>query len=124
MTNTATTGNKGKGVRSDCHVTLELMTVGGIDIQVNSKVMALYGKSIIGLCEKIFQHYEIKHARLLLEDSGALELVIAARLEAAIRQLTGSEKEYLPAFCLKTIMKQARNRIGFQGFIFRATAQA
>lgn len=98
MTNTATTGNKGKGVRSDCHVTLELMTVGGIDIQVNSKVMALYGKSIIGLCEKIFQHYEIKHARLLLEDSGALELVIAARLEAAIRQITGSEKEYLPAF--------------------------
>lgn len=98
MATIATTGNKGKGVRSDCHVTLEIKKSGGIDIQLVSKVKALYGESIVKLCKNIFQHYSIGHASLLLEDSGALELVIAARLEAAIRHLTGSTKEYLPDF--------------------------
>lgn len=98
MATIATTGNKGKGIRSDCHVTLEIRKDGGIDIQLVSKVKALYGESIVKLCRNIFQHFGISHASLQLEDSGALELVIAARLEAAIRHLTGSTKEFLPDF--------------------------
>jgi len=106
----ATTGNKGKGVRSDCHVTLEITQEGGIDIQLISKVKALYGESNLRLCNDIFQFYGISDASLLLEDSGALELVIAARLEAAIRQLTGSPKEYLIELLPQNNYPTARER--------------
>lgn len=110
MATIATTGNKGKGIRSDCHVTLEITREGGIDIQLISKVKALYGESIVKLCRDIFQHYGVVHANLTLEDSGALELVIAARLEAAIRQLTGSTKEYLPGFLPQNNYQTTRER--------------
>ena len=46
MAEVATTGNKGKGIRSDCFVTLELTTEGGIQLQIESKVGVMYGESI------------------------------------------------------------------------------
>jgi len=109
----ATIGNKGKGIRSDCHVTLEIRQSGGIDIQLNSKVKVMYGESILRLCNTIMNFYEINDAVLVLEDSGALEPVIAARLEAAIRQLTGSPKEYLPEFLPQNNYQTARDRDRF-----------
>jgi citrate lyase subunit beta/citryl-CoA lyase len=39
--------------------------------------------------------YDISHGKLLIEDSGALEFVIAARIEAALVQFTKSQKEFL-----------------------------
>lgn len=92
----ATTGNKGKGIRSDCQVTLELRQSGGIEIRLTSKVKVMYGESILTLCNHMFRFYNIGHALLELDDTGALEPVIAARLEAAIRKLTGSNLEFLP----------------------------
>ena len=41
----AQTGNKGKGVRSDCFIELELKKSGGIQLEMNSKVEVMYGKS-------------------------------------------------------------------------------
>ena len=113
MATIATTGNKGKGIRSDCHVTLEIRQSGGIEIQLVSKVKAMYGDSILRLCNEIFRFYNISDASLLLEDSGALEPVIAARLEAAIRQLTGNTKEYLPEFLPQNNYQTARDRDRF-----------
>ncbi len=109
----AAIGNKGKGIRSDCHVTLEIRQSGGIEIQLISKVKSMYGDSILSLCNEIFRFYNISDASLLLEDSGALELVIAARLEAAIRQLTGSTKEYLTEFLPQNKYQTARDRDRF-----------
>ncbi len=109
----AITGNKGKGIRSDCQVSLEIRQSGGIDIQLNSKVRVMYGESILRLCNDIFQYYGIADAALLLDDSGALELVIAARLEAAIRHLTGSPKEYLPEFLPQNNYQTTRDRDRF-----------
>ena len=34
----ATAGNSGPKVRSDCEITIELRSVGGIDIELKSKV--------------------------------------------------------------------------------------
>jgi citrate lyase subunit beta/citryl-CoA lyase len=39
--------------------------------------------------------FGIQHAKVIIEDMGALEFVIAARLEAAIREIHPTEKEYL-----------------------------
>ncbi len=92
----ATSGNKGKGVRSDCFVTLELTDNDGIQLQVESKVAVMYGDSIRHEALEILNFFGIKNARLKIEDSGALSLVIAARIEAAVKKICPSEKNWLP----------------------------
>lgn len=113
MATRVTTGNKGKGVRSDCALTLEITSEGGINIELISKVKVLYGESIRKLCSEILAFYGIEHASLTVEDSGALDFVISARLEAAIRQLTGDKKEYLPAILPQNTYQTNRDRYRF-----------
>ena len=106
-------GNRGKGIRSDCHITLELTERDGIQLELISKVESMYGDDIRKLLYEILAFYEVEHAHLLVEDSGAITPVIAARMEAAIRQLTNSEKEYLlPVFSENLYQtERERNRI-------------
>ncbi len=113
MSKTISIGNKGKGVRSDCSVTLEITESGGIQLQVESKVKVYYGKQIEKLANDILAFYSISNANLLIEDTGALPLVMAARIEAAIRKLTGSEKEFLLPMLSQNQSKTAsdKNRI-------------
>lgn len=94
----ATAGNAGKKVRSDCFVTLELKDSGGLIIEQKSKVKVLYGESNEKLCKEILSFFGIENAVLSIEDSGAIPLVIAARIEAAVKELTDTDKEYLPEF--------------------------
>jgi citrate lyase subunit beta / citryl-CoA lyase len=88
-------GNKGKSIRSDCFVTLELTGSGGIQAELISKVESLYGDSIRKLLVDIVTYFELEHIKIRVEDSGALPLVIAARVEAAVKILKPSDKEYL-----------------------------
>ncbi len=94
----ATAGNTGKKVRSDCFVTLELKDSGGVKIEQKSKVEVLFGKANIELCNDILKFYGIKNAQLTIEDKGAVPLIIAARIEAAVKQLIDTDKEYLLDF--------------------------
>jgi citrate lyase subunit beta/citryl-CoA lyase len=98
LINIASAGNKGKGIRSDCFVTVEITDANGVDIQIESKVKVLYGASIIKQAKEILNYFGIKNAKVLIEDSGALPFVISARLEAAIRQLINTEKEFPSPF--------------------------
>jgi citrate lyase subunit beta/citryl-CoA lyase len=90
-----TAGNRGDTVRSDCFVSLDIRKDRGVSIELNSKVKALYGKSIINLGQEILKFYGIEHALLEIEDYGALPFVIAARIEAVIIKHITSDKEYL-----------------------------
>jgi citrate lyase subunit beta/citryl-CoA lyase len=87
-------GNQGPGIRSDCYVTLELKTGGGIEIILDSKVDALYKKSIQDLANQILDFFHIEHAKLEIIDRGALPFVLAARIEAAVKQVVDSGEEY------------------------------
>ncbi|MFA6869057.1 MAG: hypothetical protein WCQ79_07345, partial [Bacteroidales bacterium] len=91
----ATAGNKGKGVRSDCFISIELCSQDGISVEMVSKVKALYGKQIEVEIKEMLNFFDIRHAKVAIEDSGAIPLVIAARMEACIKQLIQTEKEYL-----------------------------
>ncbi len=106
-------GNRGKGIRSDCHITLELTEKDGIQLELISKVEAMYGEAIRKLIHDVLAFYGIKHARILVEDSGALSPVMAARMEAAIRQLNGSDKEYLLPMLAENLYGTARDRNRF-----------
>src|SRR6056297_2561868 len=87
MTNkTASAGNSGPKVRSDCYVEVR---PGGtsLTIDLNSKVERLYGNQMRRLVTDVAHQLEFENGELRVEDSGALDFVLAARVEAAIKQL-------------------------------------
>ncbi len=95
MGNKAVAGNHGEGIRSDCRISMEIKDSGGIRLEIRSKLNSLYGSHIRELIRTILKSYGIAHAEILLEDSGALDLVIAARMEAVIRKCTGKQESYM-----------------------------
>jgi citrate lyase subunit beta/citryl-CoA lyase len=113
MGKTISAGNKGGTVRSDCAVTIELTGSGGIRLQVESKVKSLFGRQIEKLVLEVLAFYEVKHAVVSIEDAGALPFVMAARLEAAIRKLIDSDREFLIPILEQTKYTTAfdRNRV-------------
>jgi len=106
----ASAGNKGKGIRSDCFVSIELTENSGLEIQLESKVKVLYGESIKKLTQEIFSFFGITNAKVSIEDFGALALVIAARIEAAIKQLINTDKEFLTEFIEENKYQTTRDR--------------
>lgn len=92
---TATAGNIGDKIRSDCFVKLELKKSGGIQLNLQSKLSFLFEDSIRTLCHDILNFFEIKHAEVEITDKGALPFVIAARMEAAVKMLVKTDKNFL-----------------------------
>jgi citrate lyase subunit beta/citryl-CoA lyase len=109
----AVAGNSGPRVRSDCEITLEIRDKGGITIELNSKVNVLYGESIKAQCIEILHHFNIENAILNINDSGALPFVISARLEAAVKKLIDSDKEYLTEIIPENTISTKRDRYRF-----------
>jgi citrate lyase subunit beta/citryl-CoA lyase len=95
MGNTATAGNKGEKVRSDCFMELGVKDSIGLNIELKSKVAALYGDDIRKTAIEMLTFFGIENASLCIEDSGALPFVLSARLEAVIKKTVNSEKEFL-----------------------------
>jgi citrate lyase subunit beta / citryl-CoA lyase len=79
-------GRCGPDVRSDLRVRIERREHGGIEIELNSRVEPYYGESIRRLADTVLEELGIRHARVHIEDEGALPFVISARLEAAVRR--------------------------------------
>lgn len=92
---TYSAGNRGDGVRSDCFISLTVDSERGITIDLKSKVSSLYSESILELCRDILSFFGIEHAKLEIDDQGALPFTIAARLEAAIKMHLKTDREYL-----------------------------
>jgi citrate lyase subunit beta/citryl-CoA lyase len=113
MIKSAAAGNSGPKVRSDCEVILELKDSGGIIIDLRSRVKSLYGKAIEEQCREILKFFDIGNANLNINDSGALPFVIAARLEAVVRKVTGTTKEYLPPFLPVNDYSNGKERFRF-----------
>ena len=113
MSTVSEAGNKGSGIRSDCFVALELTSGGGLDIQLLSKVHKLYGKRIIGLCEDELNYFGIENAKVKIEDSGALDFVLAARIEACVKQLIDTDREYLLDIIEENTYSSSKERTRF-----------
>lgn len=109
----AITGNTGPRVRSDIEVTLELTETGGIELNLKSKVKTMYGKAIEEQCRDLLHYFGIENARLSMNDSGALPFVIAARIEAAVKALTGTEKCFMPEMAAENLYTSSRERFRF-----------
>ncbi|MFN8206521.1 MAG: aldolase/citrate lyase family protein [Bacteroidales bacterium] len=105
-----TAGNAGTDVRSDCQVSLEPRDQGGLIIHLQSRVKDLYGESILAQAREMAAYYGISHAEILIDDSGALPFVLAARTEQVMRSATGSTKDYLPERTPASFSKTKRDR--------------
>lgn len=82
-------------MRSDCFASLTFTRAKGNTIIINSKVKSLYGDAIHSLCLDMLNFYNITGAKLEIDDRGALPFTLAARIEAVIRKLIDSDREYL-----------------------------
>lgn len=72
-------------------------SAGGIDIELQSKVAAYYGDSILTQAREVLADLGVEHARVMIEDAGALSFVISARIEAAVRRAgLGEGRRSLP----------------------------
>jgi len=82
----AEAGRSGPDVRSDLRVAFEPRSSGGIEVKLQSRVAPYYGDSIRAQAREVLAQLGISHARIAIEDEGALPFVISARIEAAVRR--------------------------------------
>ncbi len=108
----SSSGNKGKTIRSDCYIELELKSSGGIRIKLQSKVESMYGNSIRLLIKDILKTFKVRNVSVLVDDYGALPFTIAARVESAIKNIfTEIETEFLLPFNKKSSYKTTKDRL-------------
>lgn len=89
-------GQRGDDVRSDLWVRVELHDGGDVDISLKSKVGPYYGDTIRSQLELACKALGVSHARVEVEDRGALPYAIAARLECAVRRAGRDGKPAFP----------------------------
>jgi len=112
MAKIASAGNYGTKIRSDCMVTIELTDIGGIQIGLISKVKNYFGDHIISLAQKELAFFDIENAKVKIEDQGALDFVITARIEAALKKADNTiSKSYLPKMKEHCKYKTAKDRL-------------
>lgn len=110
--NKVSAGKRGKEIRSDCYIELELKEKGGLKIDLKSKVDIMYGESIKTLVLGMCDFYNIEHAQIYIEDFGALNYTIMARFELAVKKLNLDEKrECLPDFNKVYNYKTTKDRL-------------
>ncbi len=74
----------GKFERSDCLVSIEPYDT--LKIEINSKVKKLFGKEIEKTIRKVIKENNIEKIFIKIDDYGALDWVIRARLECALQR--------------------------------------
>ena len=74
---------------SDVYVELE-PNEAGLDIQLESVVLSQFGDAIRETAIDVLEQFGIRNAKVKIIDRGALDCVIRARVEAAIKR--GGEK--------------------------------
>lgn len=111
MTNTITAGNRGKRARGDCFVSFEPAASGKLDIEINSSVQQLYGNTIKNLAHQVFGLFGLTSGRVLIEDTGALDFVLAARIEACITQAIETKKSFLGEMLQENCYSSQKNRM-------------
>ena len=97
LTRAGEAGRSGPDVRSDVRVLLEPRASGGIQLELVLRVELYYGERIRAQARDVLRELGIEHARVRIEDSGALPFVISARIEAAARRAgLAPERRALP----------------------------
>lgn len=108
---TAYAGQHDKADRSDCMITLSINKDGGRNITVNSKVKLLFEQAIRKTLTEGLDTFSIEHADLIIDDNGAPDYVIMARLEACVKKIMDTDIQFLPEMLSQNLTKTSRDRM-------------
>lgn len=64
-----------------------------LDIELTSAVMHQYGRRIQEVVHEVLEKFGIDRAKIIIDDRGALDCTIRARLEAAIYRAADQQQE-------------------------------
>ena len=92
---------------------LQLLDQEGISIRLKSKVERMFGDQIRQQALEVLEALGVSHALLEIEDSGALPFVIAARIEAAVKQLQETDRSSIPPLIEQNRYETGRERFRF-----------
>lgn len=110
--NKSTAGKRGDNIRSDCYIEIQLKESGGIKLELKSKVEVMYGESIREIIFEMCDYFNLKNAKIICEDYGALPFVIAARFELAVKRLfPNTKKEFLLPFIKQNEYTTTKDRL-------------
>jgi len=73
---------------SDVYVELEPKDL-GLDIQIESVVINQFGDAIREVVIEVLGQFDVQNAKVKIVDQGALDCVIRARVEAAVKRGEG-----------------------------------
>jgi len=85
------TGMAGSLESSDVLITVDSNNSKGREISLDSTVKRQYGKQILKVVNETLDTLSITDVKIRLEDKGALDCTIRARLEAAVYRAAGSK---------------------------------
>lgn len=80
----------GTDKKGDLQVTLELAS-SKREIEIHSKVEKKFGEAIRADVEEMLDLYKITAVKVLVEDLGALDFAVKARMETAIKRALSKE---------------------------------
>lgn len=69
---------------SDCQIVIRPNPGMGIDIDLESDVAVMFGKSILETIKNTLREFEVTDAVVEMKDKGALDCVIKSRMQCAI----------------------------------------
>lgn len=76
--------NATAGTMESSDVYVEIEPGDGLEIQLESVVLAQFGEEILTVVREVLQENDVEKANVRIVDRGALECVIRARVETAI----------------------------------------
>lgn len=77
---------------SDVQVTIE-PGQGGISVDISSSVLRQYGRQIKKVVLETLERLDVRSAKLILVDKGALDCTIRARVESAVYRSIGQSED-------------------------------
>ena len=89
-------GRRGDAVRGDCWMGFAPAASGGIELDFESRLEALYGERTRALLRELLAESGVEHGTLAVEDMGAYPFLLRARMEALLRKATGD-----PGLCVQ-----------------------
>jgi len=69
---------------SDCQITIRPNPQGGIEVDLESNVKAMFGDSIIETVKTTLEEFGVSDAEVEIRDRGALDCVIKSRMQCVI----------------------------------------
>ncbi len=78
---------------SDCQILIDKNPGRGIEIELNSNVGKQFGRRIKEVVENTLKHFGIEDAKVVVQDKGALDWTIKARVIAAIYRAAGKTEK-------------------------------